>query len=548
MDDWLIEQVFNHVADMVLEPLPQLLILVRDLVLRVPEVASQQPVVRLAGRSLAVVQVGYVVIVAVAGLVAMTHGGLQSQYSAKDLLQRAVLGFMASHFAVWVVSTVTTAANALVGALAGSREQSLEQLNASKGMSRQIAKAPESLLVLLALQVLIVVLLIVLLVSWVLRFVRLALLAALGPLALACHGLPWLQPVAVAWWSSLAGVVLTVLVQTVALQFGLDLLLEPGANLSGVGTFDHSDALTNMLLIVCLLLVVVRTPRMVSQFLPTTSRRGGTGSTVLRYVVLNRLLHRGVQASGGAHPAGWLTTRLTRRFAMRQAHRDLQRAGFVDPSGPTWSEVGQRLAAGGRSVRSSAPSSWRHSLASSRFDGGRWEGLRKSWAERRAVLAGRSVGEPGQLPARVAGGTRTRQRAAAAQAIRLRREQTEQLPGTRAHGLRGDPLRGSSGRIAGHPRPANDAAGTQGRGGRRVPSTTAGRSAQGGAGGQAPVTRPVRARPSHARRQPVRTSQQPPIAPAWEPVPGRSRLRPARAPRPRTRNLRRGPGSSDEDT
>lgn len=277
MGERLVQEVLEYFARVVLEPLPRLLLLVRDLVLHVPMVTDQEPVFQLMGRSQVVVQTGYVLVVVVAGIIAMAHGGLQSEYSAKALLQRAVLGFAAAFYVRWIVDHSTDAANALIGALAPEGERSLKELDSSKAMAEQIAAAPESVLLLLVMQAVIVVLIVVLLIGWVTRFLRLVMLAGLGPLALACHGLPWLEPVALAWWRSLFSVLVTVVAQAALLQFGLELLLAPAADLSWAGSFDHSDVLVNMLLTLCLLLAVIRMPAAVQQFIPGAGgqRRGG---------------------------------------------------------------------------------------------------------------------------------------------------------------------------------------------------------------------------------------------------------------------------------
>ncbi|GLY20048.1 hypothetical protein Kisp01_70620 [Kineosporia sp. NBRC 101677] len=437
MGDWLVQEVLQYFVGPVLDPVPRLLILVQTLVLRVPEVTAQQPVIVLAGRSLDVVQVGYVVVIMVAGVVLMARGGVQSDYTAKSLIERAVLGFVASHLAVWVVQQITRAANALIATLAPDSEAALERLDASKGMLEQIAKAPESILLLLVIQVVIVILLVSLLITWLSRFIRLALLTGLAPLALACHGLPWLDGVARAWWQSLGVVVVTVVAQAGALQFGLEMLLDPGSDLSGVGSFDHSDVLTNMLMILCLLIVVMRMPSIIGRFLGT----GGTGNRsvvgmVLRYTMVNRALR------SRTHPGGWVVRAVQARWRRRQ---------FAAPTTAIWQwgDAARRLrpaprlhtalALGQMSTRARA--TWQEELIRER----------REQQQRNARLRGRPALAQAQQPPRLAGQAKTARQLDAVIQMQARSVEAGRLLDESAPVRRARPPAPLPGRTAGNP-------------------------------------------------------------------------------------------------
>ncbi|MBT0772955.1 hypothetical protein KIH74_28690 [Kineosporia sp. J2-2] len=441
MVDWVVGGILEEFAGLLVEPLTKLLALVSDLVLRLPEVTGQRPVLELVARSLRVVQVGYVVLVAVAGLVAMTHGSVQAAYSVRELWPRLVLGFVAAHLSTWVVEQFVTAGNALVVALAPSGEQALSELDTSEALSRQVDQHPEMLLVLLAVQVVIVVLLVVLVVSWGMRFLGLCLAAGLGPLALACHGLPWLEQVALAWWRYLMAMVVTVVGQSVALQVGLQMLLVPDADLSGAGDLDRSDVLTNMILVLCLLIGVVRVPSLVRRFLPSAGgNRSGPLSTVARYVLVNQVvgswrrpvtmiarwnrtrraqhlaatalssstIGKGVHAkklasfrrtSGGTGAAGasgqqkpWMTRRVSAPGSPNTSNRVKTPAGQgVTVRGPA--VAGRSRARQAREQFRAARLRRGQELARQRLD----------QARRRSRLAGRTVAQESARPARIAG-------------------------------------------------------------------------------------------------------------------------------------------------
>ncbi|GAB3282975.1 type IV secretion system protein [Kineosporia babensis] len=426
MGDWLVQEVLEYFVRAVLEPLPHLLMLVSTFVVQIPVVTEQWPVRYVMERSLGIVQVSYVVLVTVAGIVTMTHGGLQSEYSAKALLQRAVLGFTAAHYTGWIVEKCIVAVNALSGALLPQGELGLSGLDASEAMVQQIARAPETVFLLLALQFVVLALLVVLLIGWVTRLLSLAMLAGLGPLALACHGLPWLEEVATVWWRSLFAILITVVGQAALLQFGMQLLLAPELDPSWATEADRSDAVTTLLLILCLLLAVIRLPATVRQVFPAAvgPRGRGTFGTVVRYSLLNR----GLRSGSRQHSlAGAVQDRLSHRFQRRQS---LRTAGDD-------SRLQDRPATGWR------PGVLKRSRVRTPTDADVL--VRRQRMQRRAVLAGRSVSEPGQQSPRIAGNDKTSQRTGALTLLGRRKRAP------------GQPQPGGSARLAPRPRPGRTA-------------------------------------------------------------------------------------------
>jgi hypothetical protein len=100
-------------------------------------------------------------------------------------------------------------------------------------------------------------LLAMLLLTWIARLVTLIVLCGIAPVALACHALPFTDPVAQLWWRSMGGVVAVVVLQAVALHTSLSIFLDPAANLPAHGLPDDRTGLFNLFIIICLLWVTV---------------------------------------------------------------------------------------------------------------------------------------------------------------------------------------------------------------------------------------------------------------------------------------------------
>src|SRR5438034_570223 len=82
-------------------------------------VATLPQVQAITGKSLTVVNVGFVLAIITAGITVMTHQTVQIRYSVSELLPRLVVGWIAANFSVPICSQLTALANALTGALTG---------------------------------------------------------------------------------------------------------------------------------------------------------------------------------------------------------------------------------------------------------------------------------------------------------------------------------------------------------------------------------------------------------------------------------------------
>jgi hypothetical protein len=130
--------------------------------------------------------------------------------------------------------------------------------------------------------------------GWIMRVATLVILAGLAPLALACYALPATQPAADLWWRSLFGCLATAGLQAVTFTTGIQLLLDPHANLPVLLGLPGSD-LVNLLLVLVLLWMTVKVPSLVRRFV-TAPNRPTFGGVILRAVavqsVTRRLLRR----------------------------------------------------------------------------------------------------------------------------------------------------------------------------------------------------------------------------------------------------------------
>lgn len=127
-----------------------------------------------------------------------------------------VLGFVAAHESAWILRQFTRITNTLIEALAPGGMDALGDLGTSESSVSSLA--PVNILLSSLLYGLILFLLLWLVVTWLIRFASLSVAAGLGPLALACHAVPWLDPIAQAWWRNISAVMLTVLGQALTMH------------------------------------------------------------------------------------------------------------------------------------------------------------------------------------------------------------------------------------------------------------------------------------------------------------------------------------------
>jgi len=250
----------------------------------------------LAARASGVVAGVFVVAILAAGVLAMTHGSVQVQYHAKDLLPRLAAGLVLSGFALPLCRGLIEVGNAVTAALVGQAASGPRVVTFVQAQLKAVVNDPAAQAMAAVITLLIVVLIFQLFLSMVVRIATLLVVAGLGPVALACYALPQTQPVAVLWWRSLLATLVTPALQGVAFSIGTDLLLDPDSNLipmTGLAGMQGSSGTTliNLFFVACLLLLTVRIPRLVTRY---AIRQGGSSTVgvVARTIVVQSVLRR----------------------------------------------------------------------------------------------------------------------------------------------------------------------------------------------------------------------------------------------------------------
>ncbi|WP_158220834.1 hypothetical protein [Kineosporia sp. R_H_3] len=302
MMGWLFDQATAWLLAFTRDTLNQTWALLVATLFHLPDVTGLPQVAAVSGRALAIVNTGFVVVIMTVGIVVMTRDTVQSRYGLAELAPRMVIGLVAANFAPPICQAITTTANALVEALTGQGIASERSLAALLRVVTGALTNPASALLVTLIGLTIDVLLALLLVGWIARFVALIVAVGVAPAALACHALPWTEPIAQAWWRTMGGLSITVVLQAVALNTSLAIFLDPAANLPSYGMPSDPTGLFNLFIVAVLLYATVRIPALVRRQLTPGGRPNLVG-TILRFVVVQQLtrgLGTGLRTAFGA--------------------------------------------------------------------------------------------------------------------------------------------------------------------------------------------------------------------------------------------------------
>jgi len=233
----------------------------------------------------------FVLFVLAGGAVVMSHETLQTRFAAKQIAPRLVVGIIAANLSLAVVGLAVGFANALSGALLGQGVDS----GSATGVLRALVLAPladcGSFLVLMGLVVAILALLLV--ATYLIRVALLVVLVVAGPLALACHALPYTEGAAQLWWRALVGALATQVSQSLVLITAVRVFFASGGN-AALG-LSASGALVNVLLACALLYVLVKIPSWMAR-LVLGGRRGTSTVQLLKTAVVYRTVRTGMAA------------------------------------------------------------------------------------------------------------------------------------------------------------------------------------------------------------------------------------------------------------
>jgi hypothetical protein len=273
-----------------------------------PDVTVLPQVKTIAGTSLGIVNVTYVLAILWMAILVLGRDTIQSRYGPGELIPRLVIGLIGANLAMPLCSQLIGLANAVTSALtsqditsAGSMQQ-LHNTVISSMAASAIGDPTGVLLVLIGL--VISALFAVTLVQWIVRVGVLIVAVGISPIALALHGTPQTEPAAKLWWRTVLGTLSTVVLQAVTLHTALTVFLNPQVNLPAIGLPGNAGAVMNLMIVLCLLWAIVKIPSMMRRYVTKSSpSQAGTVVRVLLMQQLTRGLSRAVGKSGAARNA-----------------------------------------------------------------------------------------------------------------------------------------------------------------------------------------------------------------------------------------------------
>jgi hypothetical protein len=253
---------------------PALDLLSRTL-LATPSVATGSRARELWLVSLGLADGAYVLLVTIGGVVLLAHESLQTQYSAKEITPRLVVGAVAAHLSLVVAREGIELANAASAALLG---QKVDPASVTATI-RTLALAPlepGSLFTALLLGAL-VVLAVVLAGTCIVRALLVVFLVVAAPLMLAAHALPQTEGVARLWWRAMAACLGVQVAQALVPVMAVRVFFE--ADRAGVLPLGGGH-LVDVLVACCLLWLLIRIPAWAARAVI----HGGRRSTLVRLV------------------------------------------------------------------------------------------------------------------------------------------------------------------------------------------------------------------------------------------------------------------------
>ncbi|MGN9912753.1 hypothetical protein ACTMTJ_34985 [Phytohabitans sp. LJ34] len=287
-------------------------------VLVVPNVTVLPQVQALHDRSLAIVNVCYVLAFVAVAVVVMARGTVQMRYGFTDLAPRLVIGFVAANFAMPICDALITFGNAVTRAITGQDIASDESLSQMRRIVEGSLANPAIGLFTTIVSLSIAGLVMWIILGWILRLGLAIVLVGVAPIALACHGTPWTDPAARLWWRALFGALGTVTAQAVALHTAAVIYFSPDAQVDQFGLPNDPTEVFNLFVIACILYAVAKIPSLIRQYV-THSRGGGNVlGMILRVAVVQQVTRAvtggvwGGGRAGAAAAAGGKTSRFPR--------------------------------------------------------------------------------------------------------------------------------------------------------------------------------------------------------------------------------------------
>jgi hypothetical protein len=240
--------------------------------------------------SAAIANAGFVLLVLGGGILVMTHESLQAKYSAKQILPRLAVAFVAANTSLLLAGWAIRLANAISQAVLGAGvdpqrvAQTLSPLRLLPPQQRDVFQLLVGLVIAgLALG---------LLLACIARAALVALLVAAAPLALSLHALPHTDGLARLWWRALGACLGVQVAQALVLVAALRVFFDADrARVLGIGSGRLADLLVSGGLLWLLLRIPGWARRAV--FGPRTGGLGRLVRGYAVYLVAGRFLRRG---------------------------------------------------------------------------------------------------------------------------------------------------------------------------------------------------------------------------------------------------------------
>ncbi len=306
MVDWVINQLVSWLTGFLLDALTWIWGLLSQAVFLTPDVTGFPQVTAISNRSLLIANSCYLLVITTAGIIIMTRDSIQARYGVAELAPRLVIGLIAANLATPICTNLISLSNALTTALTGDGIAGTGSVGQMQRTVTAAMSSPSNALLTTLIGLVILALTCMLLVTWLVRIGVLVVLVGIAPAALACHGLPQLEPAARVWWRAILATLGTVVVQALALHMALSVFLSPDAHLPALGLPGDPTGTFNLFIVACLLWAVVKIPGLMRRYV-TGSGGNNLGSSLIRVVLiqrLSRMLTRGLLGRSPRTPLG----------------------------------------------------------------------------------------------------------------------------------------------------------------------------------------------------------------------------------------------------
>jgi hypothetical protein len=301
--DFFFNAILDFLSSAMLHAFDTVVVVVNHILLLSPDVTGLPQVQALTGKTTWVVDSVFVLVFLAIGALTMASGGNErSRYTAKDLLARAVVGFIAAHFSQLVCGQAITLANALTLGLTSGNFLNPDAMAAMKSHLSSQNQASQLLFVII--MSLAAFLMTATAFQALTRLGVLLVLTAVAPIALACHALPQTDPVARLWWKAYAGCLAIPILQAFTVYAGEWMLLDPRNLLPELPVAGDPGSFVNLLIVVVLLWMAVKIPGLARRYITTGGGRSPNPlATIVRVVLVQQVTKAIPGLSHGAKAA-----------------------------------------------------------------------------------------------------------------------------------------------------------------------------------------------------------------------------------------------------